>query len=681
MSRRVFIILLYIIFTLATTWQVVTLTRDWTLRTLHQQGSDELLKVITQLRGALDQYRYLPFLISQDTDVKELMLGFTESKGDEVSLYLEQTNLVAGSSSLFVLNAHGKPIAYSHWRDERDFFLRLHQDQDYYRQALAGHRGRQFSLNAESQSPAYFLSSPIYDGKRFTGVAVVRIELEKLISQLRSFGVVLLSDENDQLFFSTGPFQRFSQLGTQIKSRQENLTDGITTELWEQSEGNWLARGVSLDDLQWRVTLLQDLDVVQRNVRNASLFSFGGCIALGLMVLLFRERQLKIRSQNETREALAASEAQQKAIINNAQVGLLLIDSKGCITFANEMALQQFAASAPLLMHKPLLDLLSSEGVSPIQRLLSRLDHKGFSPLIGFEAVAVRGDGTEFPIMLSIRKMQALVERQYLVTIIDISRRKGLELQLKRANESLEHKVEERTQALQEAQDELVQAGKMAAIGRMSTAVVHELNQPLTAIRNYVAICRQMLQQPEMLSESLTEVDELTQRMAQITSQLKTFAYRKPEQMEKVSVQMAVNNALHLFRQRFIDDGFQVDLDLPEQTVYVLGDSARLEQVLLNLIKNALDAMQGFEHKQIAIRVDVVDDKVQLTVVDSGPGIDMDLLPDLFEPFVTSKSIGDGLGLGLSIVRSIVRDLNGEISAENQTGGGACFRVILPQSK
>lgn len=688
MIQRLLIALAFLLCTLVFTWQVVSLTRDWTLQKLHQQGSDELLQVITQLRNALDEYRYLPFLISQDTDVKGLLDQPTPEIGKEVSLYLEQTNLVAGSSSLFVLNEQGKALAYSHWRDEKDFFLGSHQQQLYYQQAQSGHRGRQFSLNVATKRPAYFLSSPIYDGTRFTGAAVVRIEVQQLVNKLRSTGNVLLSNSEGVLFFTTGPFRLFNAVEPQARVSFLDLSDGVRTSTWEKDEHRWLARSVTLDDLEWRVTVLSDTEIVKRNVRNASLFSFGGCIAFGLLGLLFRERQLKIRSQNETRQALARNEAQQKSIINHAQVGLLLVDSKGLISFANEMALQQFSVSMGLIISRPLTELLATDD-TPLDRLLSRLEWEGFSPLIGYESVGLRGDSTEFPVMISVRKMQALehasndissstaTAKQFIVTIIDISRRKGLELQLKRANESLEHKVEERTQALREAQNELVQAGKMAALGRMSTAVAHELNQPLTAIRNYLAICKQLLGQPQLLSESLSEVDNLTQHMAEITSQLKTYAYKKPEEKQPVSMQMVIEHSLHLFLKRIDEESVILSTIVPEELIYVLGDNARLEQVIVNLIKNALDAMSDANVRKLSIEL-ADQDGVTITVSDSGKGIDEGIRHSLFDPFVTSKKMGDGLGLGLAIVKSILRDLDGDIRVTDSSFGGACFTVILP---
>ena len=680
MIKRLLFTTLFIIFTLLCTWQVAVIARDWTLQSLHQQGSDELLKVITQLRSALDEYRYLPFLISQDTDVKALLAGSEQTDKGEVSLYLEQINLVAGSSSLFILNRQGEAAAYSHWRDEETFIQRPHASEIYFTQAQQGHRGRQFSLDAYDGTSVYFLSSPVYNRSQFVGAAVVGVELDILVNKLRSTGDFLLRDSNGAVFHSTLPLERLETLADQYDAQTVPLNDGVVTTLWQQGAERWLVRSVLLDDLDWEVTVLTPIDVVQRNVRNATLFSFGASIALGLFALWFRERQLKLRSQTETREALAKSEAEQKAIINNAQVGLLLINEQGQITFANEMALQQFAVSMALILKKPLLELLTTGDITPIQRLINRLDKKGFSPLVGYEAVGSRSDGAEFPLLLSIRKMQATGIQQFLVTVIDISRRKGLELQLQRANESLEHKVEQRTKALQEAQEELVQAGKMAVLGRMSTAIVHELNQPLTAIRNYVAICRQAMHQPEVLHESLQDIDGLIQRMAQITTQLKTYAYKKPEQRQPISMQMVLENSLHLFHPRIDEEAVQLDLVIPEQTLFVLGDNARLEQVVVNLVKNALDALQSAELKQLTIemREDKYFNQLQLKVSDSGTGIDPVLLDNLFDPFVTSKPIGDGLGLGLAIVKSIMRDLNGKIWAENNRQGGATFVLRLP---
>jgi len=198
-------------------------------------------------------------------------------------------------------------------------------------------------------------------------------------------------------------------------------------------------------------------------------------------------------------------------------------------------------------------------------------------------------------------------------------------------------------------------------------------------MRNYVAICKHMLEQPEALEQNLSIVDDLTNRMAVITSQLKTFAYRKPEKLVPVSACTAVDQALVLFRGRLEEQSVELNWapDQDPDKFRVMADTARLEQVLVNLIKNALDAMQGESRPVLTVSVYSENTDVIIAVADKGPGISEEALGQLFEPFFTTKEIGSGLGLGLAIVRSIVSDLDGSIDASNLDSGGAEFKVRL----
>jgi C4-dicarboxylate-specific signal transduction histidine kinase len=265
------------------------------------------------------------------------------------------------------------------------------------------------------------------------------------------------------------------------------------------------------------------------------------------------------------------------------------------------------------------------------------------------------------------------------VTLIDISRRKRLEQALREANESLEQKVVARTRALEEAQAELVQAGKLAALGRMSASVVHELNQPMTAMRTYFAIAEKQLDNPDALVRNLRQQQQLLDRMALITGQLKTFAYRKPERIEPVSLVQVMTQVLRLFRGRFEELALQLHFEPPQPDIKIAGDAARYEQVMINLIKNSCDAMstRPGEHHLWIIAGMVADDRLQLDVRDNGPGIDPEHRNQLYEPFFTTKEVGHGLGLGLAIVHSILRDLGGSIETLEQAEG-ACFRLHIP---
>jgi two-component system, NtrC family, C4-dicarboxylate transport sensor histidine kinase DctB len=659
--------------------------RDWTLQYLQRSGTEVLLTRIGEIRGWLDSYDYLPFLLTQNRDVRALLLYPNQDMGVRVSRYLEQTSLVAGSSALFILDANGRAVAYSRWRDQQDFYLRSHRERNYFTDAREGNQGRRFRIDADRQQPAFYLSAPIYDERRFIGAAVVRLSLELLQERLGPGLSWMLSSSDGRVFAASDKAwlqQSFAELAQ--GSREFQLDNGTRIALWPSpSGGESVVQSVRLDDLGWTLSIQQDAAAAQRNQRSAMLVTLGGCIAFALLLLFLRERALKQRSQRQAQQALANSEQQQRDIIDTAQVGLITVDEQGRMQFLNGTALQQFGLSPALALTQPLRRLLApSADFSVLERALGRLGQRGFAPLIGQEAVGLRGDGSEFPLLFSIRAMPGAEAEQarYLVTVIDISRRKRLERALQDANETLEAKVEDRTRELQGMQQELLQAEKLAALGRMASAVVHELNQPLTAMRTYVAICRKMLQQPQMLSESLDEVDGLVGRMAVITSQLKTFAYRKPERVEAVSLLSAIDQALAMFRGRFVEEQVQVDFRPDIADDRVAGDSARLEQVLVNLIKNGCDAMQhGEAPRRLSLRLLVEDGWLELRVADRGTGIDEAAMDKLFEPFFTTKQIGSGLGLGLSIVRSIVQDLGGTIRAENPPEGGACFILRLPR--
>ncbi|WP_370298565.1 ATP-binding protein [Pontibacterium sp.] len=688
-SFRSLLIILTLCLSLLLTWWVQHRAYDWSMSRLKEQGEDRLLSTIIGLRSAIDSYNYLPFLISQNKDVQELLLYPVLDKGAEVSRFLEQMNLVSGATTLMVLDLDGRALSYSRWREEQSFFLRSHAHSPYFTQARNGNQGVYVESRTNGEPASIYLSAPIYDSSRFMGVAVVRIDLDQLSNKLSQLEDFLLIAANERVIMASDRHWQGQLLSTQVESRRESqLDDGSALQLKQLQDGRRvLFQAVELPDLGWQVAVVSDVKPVLRMRNTAALISLGGCLALGLLLLYMRERHLKNLSRQETRDALERNERQQRDIINNAHVGMIGLDASGRISFINPMASQQFGVGTARILGYAFQDLIAGddESFTVLQRTLSRLGSKGFAPLTAHEVVGSRADGSTFPMMISIKQMATLADMQYLVTVIDITKRKRLEHALQQANDQLEHKVLERTQALQEAQQELVQAEKMAALGRMSSAVVHELNQPLTAMRTYLAICRHLLSgEQAQLAENLELIDDLTQRMALITQQLKTFAVNKPEALVPVKPRAALDQSLVLFRDRIQQDGIELQIDSHEPDLEIPGDNARLEQVFVNLIKNACDAMNGQSEAkilQVQIETDQAqpDSWVRISVADSGPGIPPDSLTHLFDPFYTTKAIGDGLGLGLSIVSSIVQDLGGQISAQNRVEGGARFDVILPR--
>ena len=256
--------------------------------------------------------------------------------------------------------------------------------------------------------------------------------------------------------------------------------------------------------------------------------------------------------------------------------------------------------------------------------------------------------------------------------------------ELREANALLQTEVDERrrTEArLRATQNELVQAGKLAALGQMSAAIAHEVNQPLAAIRTFMASTKIFLQRgnTKEAGKNLDLIDGLAERMANITNHLKTFARKsEPGRPEPVSVARAIEGALFLVESQIKAAGVRVTRNV-QPDLLVSGYAVQLEQVLVNLIRNALDAIAEAKRPTIEIAARAPEETVRISIADNGPGIPAELIERIFDPFVTSKPVGKGLGLGLSISYGIVQDFRGRIRAANRPQGGAELVIELPR--
>jgi two-component system C4-dicarboxylate transport sensor histidine kinase DctB len=254
--------------------------------------------------------------------------------------------------------------------------------------------------------------------------------------------------------------------------------------------------------------------------------------------------------------------------------------------------------------------------------------------------------------------------------------------ELLQTNTSLAHEVTERKAAvdlLRKTQSELVQTGKMAALGQMSTALSHEINQPLSAVKTYAQNALTYLQRGRVneAADNLTRISELTDRMAEVSRHLRNFARKPNPTFGATSIAKVIEDALIVVAARLREEQVQVTKDLGPPGLLVRGGPVRLQQVIVNLVLNALDAMAMQKMRAIFIEVSEDDGIVQVRVRDTGPGIAAELLPQIFDPFFTTKGVGQGLGLGLSISYNIVKDFGGTLEARNDEDGGACFVLRL----
>lgn len=250
------------------------------------------------------------------------------------------------------------------------------------------------------------------------------------------------------------------------------------------------------------------------------------------------------------------------------------------------------------------------------------------------------------------------------------------------ANIRLLREIEEhrRTdETLRKTQDELIQAAKMAALGQLSSGINHELNQPLAAIRSYADNARAYLvrDRKDDASWNLEQIAELTERMATISRQLKVFSRKTTGQLVTVSVQAVIDNAMKIVGPQLKDTETEFRRIVPADAIYVQADMIQLEQVLVNLITNAVHAVEQQSERWIQLMVSTDNGKASIQILDNGPGIAVENLDQIFDPFFTTKSEDRGLGLGLSISYRIVEMMHGTLTADNHGSGGAVFTLRL----
>lgn len=272
---------------------------------------------------------------------------------------------------------------------------------------------------------------------------------------------------------------------------------------------------------------------------------------------------------------------------------------------------------------------------------------------------------------------------------------------LEQANDELERTVEWRTRALSQANaqlheevaerrkveetlratlEDLIHTGRMAVLGQMSAGITHELNQPLAALRTLSGNAIVFLQRgrPDEASSNLQIIAQLTDHMGRITSQLKNFARKSAPEPRPVQMSSVVADALFLLGQSMRIDTVRVERHFEPPGLAAMGDSSRLEQVMLNLLGNAFDAVEGRDAPTVVIAGRLAGAMAVIEIHDSGAGIPDDVASRLFEPFFSTKAQGRGLGLGLSISSEIVRQLGGSLSAgRSPLTGGARFTVQL----
>ncbi len=247
--------------------------------------------------------------------------------------------------------------------------------------------------------------------------------------------------------------------------------------------------------------------------------------------------------------------------------------------------------------------------------------------------------------------------------------------------------VKRREQELREKQEQLVQAGKLATLGELTTGIAHELNNPLNNIGLFVGNAIDLIAfgsaetTPEHILRELSSAMQQVRKATEIITHLRTFGRAAPVSYEPVILSQVIASSISLIQEQLRLRQIEVQTRMPEEEIVVIGNAIQLEQVFLNLLTNARDALADMPRKRIIITCTTNAELVEIRVRDTGPGIPTEIEQRIFDPFFTTKEVGAGTGLGLSITYSIIQEHQGTVLVENDDGGGALFLIRLPRTR
>lgn len=396
------------------------------------------------------------------------------------------------------------------------------------------------------------------------------------------------------------------------------------------------------------------------NLLEAALFLFAG---LGIAAAGHFHQK---RAEDGARAVvhLAESEARLRSILETVPDAMIVIDERGIMRSFSVAAERLFGWTASEAVGRNVSILMPSPYREQHDAYLERYYQTGERRIIGIGRVVVgeRKDGSTFPMELAVGEMEAMGHRFFTGFVRDLTERQTAE------------------RRVQDLQSELVHVSRLTALGEMASALAHELNQPLSAIANYMKGSERLLEAPEpdraKIKGALSNAAEQALRAGQIIRRLRDFVAKGEADRRIENLPQLLEEAGALAMIGAKERGVRLRFNLDHKLDLVLADKVQVQQVVLNLMRNAIDAMEEAPRRELVVSTAPAEgDMVEVAVADTGPGIDPGMAQQLFQPFVTTKA--HGMGVGLSISRTIVEAHGGRIWAEPNEGGGTVFRFTL----
>jgi two-component system sensor histidine kinase DctS len=671
-----------------------------------QQQTDAMRRALEihtlGLHGAATRFEYLPFAVAMYKDIHAVLA----TPGDaavvaRANRLLEGVNQRAGSSALYLMNMQGRTLAASNWSLPGSFVGHVYRDRPYFTAARDGGQGLFYGVGLTTKVPGLFMASPVRDGAgEVIGVVAVKVSLDPIEDAWeRVKEPILLVDERGIVFlgnvpewqFKTiraidemgmewlryyrqyGERMEFEQLPWRIERSDPAAAYALRTSIAGRQR-DFIAVDEALPDFGWTLTVMADQTHADQARRNAWALASLAAVALWLAALVWRQRERRLIEQRQASAALEArvrertqelqnAHAFRKAMEDSLLVGMRARDLEGRIIYVNPALCEMCGYSAEELVgRKPPYPYWHPDDMEQ-HWLDNEATLSGRAVHTGFESRMRHRDGHDVHTMLYTAP---LIDGEgkhggWMISVVDMSTQKRAEEQQRLHEEQLRH------------------ASRLASLGEMASTLAHELNQPLMALSSFASAAQAFARQgqQQLLASSLDDITAQAQRAADIVRRVRGFVQQHTHGVEPVPLNHCVGSVLGLLKPEIRRRRARVVTQLATELPDVPGDRVLLEQVLLNLVLNALQAMQDTPVPQRIVEIDTAwaDGLVTLSVADRGPGIDAKAAAQLFTSFFTTKP--DGLGLGLSICRTIVEGHRGRLVFDNRPGGGAVFTVQL----
>jgi C4-dicarboxylate-specific signal transduction histidine kinase len=653
------------------------------------------------LVASISQYEYLPALLSQDQTLVEVILDPTRSHlaaSQKLKFIAERS----GADAVYLMDKEGTVKATSNYDESNNGFLyRNYSFRPYFKQALTeGTRQFYYAKGATTGIPGFFISAPIINEGKSIGVAVVKLDLRHWEKNWSDSGEYInVADENNVVILSSVDEWRYRAIGnlpddilqkinqqqqftgkehTSLFSKAVNLRLSNNTQkaFWLIDKKLYLISSFNIPETGWKLYYLVKHDAIL----TSSFIFFIIITVLTIMgSLIIRGRKHIIESKNKNRLLEIKRREELQTVMDNIHIGVILFSDSGTLLSANEHAKHLLLEDERFDEEKPI----------QISQLID-LDSKDFEKLLLEDIAAPAYHETStthqskpsIPVMFAISRVSAMDKDVYLMTIVNIQRRKAVEDELVKINEHLEDMIQDRTKELQETQSKLMQKNKAVALGNMAATIVHELSQPLTAMNSSIAAINAKINNSDWdgVIESAQRLSPLNKKMHEVIKLLKFFSYQDSKSYEIIEVDQTIKQVVEIFKDTLQEKNIALKINSNHSGLLINANPLKIDLIISNIIQNAIDALENKEKATISISIQNNNEWVDILIEDNAGGVDQQIMEKMFSPYFTTKEVGKGLGLGLAITYEIIQEYGGNIIVDNHKNG-ACFTISLPQAE